>query len=72
MAKNNFHKRRLEEKLQDSEFREEYERATREIAQVDAIMRELDARRIAVGLSKAELARQVGKQPATPWTRTLR
>lgn len=65
MPKTDFHKRRLAERLKDPAFRDEYERAGREIAQVDAIMRELDARRIAVGLSKAELARHVGKQPAS-------
>jgi DNA-binding XRE family transcriptional regulator len=60
-----FHKRRLAEKLKDAEFKEEYERTGREIAQVDAIMRQLDQMRIEVGYTKAQLARHIGKEPAS-------
>jgi DNA-binding phage protein len=60
-----YHKRRLTERLKDERFREEFERAQREIAQVDAVMQELDERRVAQGLSKAQIARHIGKNPAT-------
>lgn len=59
-----FHKRYLEQNLQDEEFLREYENARQKIAQVDAVLRNLDALRIERGLSKAELARRIGKQPA--------
>jgi DNA-binding phage protein len=57
--------RRLARRLEDRAFRAEYERAQREIAQIDAVMRELDCLREEVGLSKAELARRIGKEPAS-------
>ncbi len=59
-----FHKRYLEENLQDDEFRREYENAQKQIAQVDAVLRSLDRLRTQTGISKAELARRIGKQPA--------
>ncbi len=37
-----YHKRRLDERMRDPEFRREYEAAQKQIAQVDAIVRELD------------------------------
>lgn len=60
-----YHKRRLDARLKDPEFRAEYERARAEIAQVDSIMRMLDHLREEAGFSKAELARQIGKDPAS-------
>jgi DNA-binding phage protein len=57
--------RRLAERLKDREFRQEYRRAQREIAQVDAVMRMLDALREHAGMSKAQLAREVKKNPAS-------
>lgn len=59
-----FHRRRLAKRLQDPEFRKEYERAKAEIAQVDAIIDSLDRLREDFGLTKAELARRIGKDPA--------
>jgi len=59
------YQRRRARELADAEFREEYERARVEIAQVDTIMRQLDARREASGMSKADLARLIGKNPST-------
>jgi DNA-binding XRE family transcriptional regulator len=59
-----YHKRRLAEELKDREFRREYELARAEIAQVDAVMRQLDHLREEAGFSKAELARRIGKDPA--------
>jgi len=58
------HARRRDERLQDPEFRQEYDAARRQIDQVDAIVRALDQLRIDAGLPKAELARRIGKNPA--------
>ncbi|MHB8509454.1 MAG: helix-turn-helix domain-containing transcriptional regulator [Candidatus Dormibacteria bacterium] len=60
-----YHQRRVSEDLKDPEFRAEYDRARREISQIDAIVRALDSRREELGWSKAELARAVGKNPAS-------
>jgi len=60
-----YYQRRRAEELRDPEFRAEYELARAEIAQVDAIMRQLDTLRVASGYSKAELARRIGKNPST-------
>ena len=54
--------RRVAERLRDPEYRDAYERAAKEIAQVDDIIRQLDARRVEVGMSKAQLARHIGKE----------
>jgi len=59
-----YHARYLDGNLQDPEFRREYEIARKQIAQVDAVVRELDHLRIETGISKAELARRIGKHPA--------
>lgn len=60
-----FHDRRLQERLRDAAFRAEYDCSRRRIAQIDAIMQRLDELRIGAGLSKAELARRIHKEPAT-------
>jgi ribosome-binding protein aMBF1 (putative translation factor) len=60
-----YYERRRAEEMEDPEFRAEYERARSEIAQVDAIMRQLDTLREASGYSKAELARLIGRNPST-------
>ena len=60
-----YHDRRLARRLEDPEYRAEFERATREIQVVDAIVNALDALRVDHGVSKAELARVVGKNPAS-------
>lgn len=59
-----YHKRRHEAQMQDPEFRREYELARARIEQVDAVMRQLDELRAELGLSKAQLARAIGKNPA--------
>jgi DNA-binding phage protein len=59
-----FHRRYLAENMQDPEFRREYETAQQQIAQVDAVVRYLDHLRRETGMSKAELARRIGKRPA--------
>jgi ribosome-binding protein aMBF1 (putative translation factor) len=59
------HRRRLQRRMEDPEFRAEFERMERAIARVDAIMRTIDALRQEANLSKAELARAIGKDPAS-------
>jgi ribosome-binding protein aMBF1 (putative translation factor) len=56
--------REFARKMRDPVFRAEFEKASREMAQVDAIVRALDERRQELGCSKAELARKIGKNPA--------
>jgi ribosome-binding protein aMBF1 (putative translation factor) len=58
------HKRRLDERMLDPEFRREYEAARRQIDQIDAVVRALDRLRIEAGMPKAELARRIGKNPS--------
>ena len=58
------HRRRVDERLEDPEFRAEYERTRRELAQVNAIMQSLDDLRVNAGLSKADLAREIGRNDA--------
>ncbi len=60
-----YRERRLAERLRDPVFRAEYERAQRQIAQVDSVMRVLDELRVEAGMSKAQLAREIGKNPAS-------
>lgn len=59
------HDRRLARRLgEDAEFRVEFERQKREIAVIDAIVNQLDALREQHGLTKADLARAIDKNPA--------
>jgi ribosome-binding protein aMBF1 (putative translation factor) len=58
------HRLRVDERLEDPEFRAEYERTRRELAQVNAIMQSLDDLRVNAGLSKADLAREIGRNDA--------
>lgn len=51
--------------MEDPEYRAAYERAAHEIAQTDAVIRALDALRTDVGMSKAELARRVGRNASS-------
>ncbi len=61
-----YHDRRLARRLdEDPEFRAEFERQRREIAQIDAVVRQLDELREQAGMSKAELARAIGKEPSS-------
>lgn len=60
------HDRRLERRLkEDPEFRAEFERQRREIVQIDSVVRQLDELREQAGVSKAELARAIGKEPSS-------
>lgn len=61
-----YHGRRLTRRLaEDPEFRAEFERQRREIAQIDSVVRQLDELRERAGMSKAELARAIGKEPSS-------
>ena len=60
-----FHDRLLADQMKDPEFRAEFERASREIKAIDAIVNELDSLRTTNGVTKAELAREIGKNPAS-------
>ncbi len=60
-----YYDRRRQGWLADDETRTEYERARREIEQIDAVIRSLDELREDAGMSKAELARRVGRNPAS-------
>ena len=60
-----FHDRWLQEQLADPEFREEFEREQRELRGIDAIVNKLDELREQQGLTKAQLAREIGKNPAS-------
>jgi transcriptional regulator with XRE-family HTH domain len=51
--------------LRDPEARASYERERREIDQIDAVIRSLDQLRIEAGISKAELARRIGRNPSS-------
>jgi len=60
-----YHDRRLARRLEkDQEFRAEFERQRGEISAIDAIVNQLDALREEHGMSKAELARAIDKNPA--------
>jgi len=59
------HERRRERRMQDPEYRAAYERAAREVAQTDAVIRQLDALRADLGISKAELARRVNRNASS-------
>jgi ribosome-binding protein aMBF1 (putative translation factor) len=59
------HDRRRMQRMQDPEYRQAYERASRELAQTDAVIRELDSLRADLGISKAELARRVNRNASS-------
>jgi len=59
-----YHRRRSVERLEDPEFRAEYERTREELAQVNAVMQQLDDLRVGAGRSKADLARDIGRNDA--------
>lgn len=66
MLSTGHHDRRLQRRLRESpEFRAEFERQQREIAAIDAVINTLDALRTERKLTKAELAREIGKNEAS-------
>ncbi len=64
MLDTSYHKRRTNQRLEMPEFQAEYERTRQELAQVNAVMQRLDDLRVRAGLSKAELAREIGRNDA--------
>lgn len=60
-----YYEQRRQGWLADEDARAEYERARSEIDQIDAVIRSLDELREDAGMSKAELARRVGRNPAS-------
>jgi DNA-binding phage protein len=65
MLDTGFYERFRAQSMEDPEFRAAYERAARQIAQVDGVIQALDALRIDLGMSKAELARRVGRNASS-------
>jgi ribosome-binding protein aMBF1 (putative translation factor) len=65
MSDVSLHERRRTRRMEDPEYRAAYEQAAREIAQTDAVIRALDALRIDLGISKAELARRVNRNASS-------
>jgi len=60
-----FHDRRLARQLEDPEFRAEFETASRQIGVIDAIVNDLDSLRRNHGMTKAGLAREIRRNPAS-------
>jgi DNA-binding XRE family transcriptional regulator len=60
-----YYEKRRQDWLADEDTRAEYERARHEIEQIDAVIQSLDELREDAGMSKAELARRVGRNPAS-------
>ncbi len=65
MTQASHHHRRVAAEMTDPEFKAEYQRARRELAQVNEVMRALDQLRGEAGWSKAELARRIGKNDSS-------
>ena len=59
-----YHDRRLARRMEDPEFREAFEREAAEVTAIDAVVNALDGLRAERGMSKADLAREIGKNPA--------
>lgn len=60
-----YHDRYLARQMEDPEFRREFERELAEITAIDTVVNALDELRAEQGKSKAELAREIGKNPAS-------
>lgn len=59
------HERRRAQRMRDPEYRESYERTRREIEQTDQVIRALDALRVDLAMSKAELARRIDRNASS-------
>jgi ribosome-binding protein aMBF1 (putative translation factor) len=57
--------RRSPRRFHDPEYRRARDRTARELARTGALIRELDALRAGLGMSKAELARRVNRNPSS-------
>jgi len=60
-----YHDRYVAKRLEDPEFRADYERQRCVIGVNDAIVNRLDALRVERSCTKADLARAIGKHPAS-------
>jgi len=60
-----YHKRMLASRMENPEFRAEYERARREIDQVDSVAPHREEVREAAGLWRAAPARRIGRDPSS-------
>lgn len=61
-----YHDRRVARRVaEDPEFRAELKRQRRQIDQIDSLVSRLDHLRREAGMSKAELARAIGKDPSS-------
>jgi ribosome-binding protein aMBF1 (putative translation factor) len=58
------HDRRMARRLADPATRAEFELELRRVREIDRVVNELDVLRVTLGMSKAELARRIGKNPA--------
>jgi DNA-binding XRE family transcriptional regulator len=59
------HRRLSAALMNDPEYRVAYERSRREIEAIDRVVQQLDELREEIGLSKAELARMVGRNASS-------
>ena len=59
------HERRRDRRMQDPQYRAAYEQAARELAQTDAVIRQLDSLRADLGISKAVLERRVNRNASS-------
>ena len=59
------HERRRDRRMQDPQYRAAYEQTARELAQTDAVIRQLDSLRADLAISKAELARRVNRNASS-------
>jgi ribosome-binding protein aMBF1 (putative translation factor) len=64
MLDTSYHRKRSAQRLLDPELRLEYDRARRELDQINEVMRALDELRVDAGMSKARLARAIGRNDA--------
>ncbi len=58
-----FYEKQRKQRLEDPEFRAHYEKYRAEIDAIDEILSEIEERRIDLGITKADLARLVGRKP---------
>lgn len=59
------HRRLSAALIADADYQAEYEQARREIETIDRVIHQLDQLRESAGLSKAELARMVSRNPSS-------
>ena len=59
------HDRLHAEWMEDPGYQEAYQLAARQTAQIDAVINALDVLRVDLGMSKAELARRVGRNASS-------